>query len=205
MTTSSNKTTGNTTLLLFLGLSAMVHGAIFLGYPDNTYLSSEPIGLTLIQTTLVSRSVQTTNQSTKTNRPVSATGKSRTGIATSDNAAPHNSMLEEYETISPTTPSHNMQQNFLSGKIQTQLDRYLVYPRIARLRGWEGKVILGLRLTKNGKFEKIKIMESSGYSLLDNTALEALNKLNENTTHISWLQGYNTDLLLPVVYQLTDY
>lgn len=47
------------------------------------------------------------------------------------------------------------------------------YPRRARESGWQGRVILQLSITPHGKVMTAAIHESSGYSLLDNSAVEA--------------------------------
>jgi protein TonB len=48
------------------------------------------------------------------------------------------------------------------------------YPRIARRRGYEGTVVLGVLVTRHGKVRKIEIDKSSGYSILDRAALSAV-------------------------------
>jgi protein TonB len=48
------------------------------------------------------------------------------------------------------------------------------YPRIARRRGFEGTVLISAFVTHEGKVGKIEIAESSGYSVLDRSALSAV-------------------------------
>jgi len=47
------------------------------------------------------------------------------------------------------------------------------YPRRARESGWQGRVILQLSITPQGRVMTAAIHESSGYSLLDNSAIQA--------------------------------
>jgi TonB family protein len=47
------------------------------------------------------------------------------------------------------------------------------YPRRARESGWQGRVILQLSITPHGKVMTADIHESSGYSLLDDSAIQA--------------------------------
>jgi TonB family protein len=47
------------------------------------------------------------------------------------------------------------------------------YPRRARESGWQGRVILQLSITPHGRVMTADIHESSGYSLLDNSAIQA--------------------------------
>jgi protein TonB len=44
------------------------------------------------------------------------------------------------------------------------------YPRIARMRGYQGNVLLDVLVNKNGKVNDLKIFKSSGHPLLDNAA-----------------------------------
>jgi TonB family protein len=48
------------------------------------------------------------------------------------------------------------------------------YPRIARERGIEGEVRLRFRLTPSGSVEKIEIVQSSGYEILDRASIGAV-------------------------------
>jgi protein TonB len=48
------------------------------------------------------------------------------------------------------------------------------YPRRARLRGYEGSVLLDVRVGADGRAEDVKIAVSSGYRLLDRAALRAV-------------------------------
>ncbi|MDO9529887.1 MAG: energy transducer TonB [Syntrophales bacterium] len=50
------------------------------------------------------------------------------------------------------------------------------YPAIARRRGYEGIVILSAEILVNGNVGKLKIKKSSGYSMLDRSALETVRK-----------------------------
>ncbi len=51
------------------------------------------------------------------------------------------------------------------------------YPRLARQRGWEGEVLLGFRIDPQGRIGDIHIARSSGYPLLDRSALKSLARI----------------------------
>ncbi|MBA4396648.1 MAG: hypothetical protein C0394_04600 [Syntrophus sp. (in: bacteria)] len=69
-----------------------------------------------------------------------------------------------------------------SGKAQTGqmiLPRYLnaarpAYPLIARMRGYEGMVLLAVEVLTDGRAGDVRIKKSSGYALLDQSALNAV-------------------------------
>jgi protein TonB len=72
-----------------------------------------------------------------------------------------------------------MSGNPLSGEVSLAIPRYRenthpVYPLIARIRGHEGIVILSVEIFADGSVGSLKIKKSSGYTVLDKSALEAV-------------------------------
>ena len=49
-----------------------------------------------------------------------------------------------------------------------------VYPMIARRKGYEGVVLLSVEVLSDGRVAQVKIKKSSGYAVLDTSALEAV-------------------------------
>lgn len=87
--------------------------------------------------------------------------------------------------------------------IYDKLSQYFIYPKLAQKRNWQGKVLLSLRVSSNGKINNVQINRSSGYSVLDQAAVNSLMKIGSLPQLSSWLP-YEIDLKLPVVYQLTE-
>lgn len=48
------------------------------------------------------------------------------------------------------------------------------YPRMARKRGYQGKVVLSVYVDDQGRVENLWVFESSGYRVLDNSAVKAV-------------------------------
>jgi protein TonB len=72
-----------------------------------------------------------------------------------------------------------MSRNPLSGEVSLAIPRYRenthpAYPLIARIRGHEGIVILSVEIFADGTVGSLKIKKSSGYTVLDKSALEAV-------------------------------
>jgi len=59
------------------------------------------------------------------------------------------------------------------------------YPEIARARGWEGEVLLKVRVAASGRAEAMAIKRSSGRHLLDDAAVEAV----KGWTFVPAMQG----------------
>jgi len=48
------------------------------------------------------------------------------------------------------------------------------YPHLAQREGWEGNILLHVRVLANGRPEAISVLKSSGHAVLDNAAIEAV-------------------------------
>ncbi|MBI3779240.1 MAG: TonB family protein [Gammaproteobacteria bacterium] len=123
-------------------------------------------------------------------------------VATATASIPHESTAPNEQP-----PIENMEtdiHNQLLGELQTNLSRYLVYPPLARSRGWEGTVLLGLQVASDGRLDKIRVEHSSGYAVLDNSALNSLYRLGRLAEASTWLNGRGQDMQLPVIYRLID-
>lgn len=48
------------------------------------------------------------------------------------------------------------------------------YPEQARRLGYQGKVLLNLLVGSNGNVEKVRLLQSSGYAILDDAAIDSL-------------------------------
>jgi TonB family protein len=49
-----------------------------------------------------------------------------------------------------------------------------LYPRMAREQGWQGKVVLRVRITAEGTVKHAAVQESSGFPVLDDSAVQAV-------------------------------
>ncbi|MBA3965210.1 MAG: energy transducer TonB [Nitrospirales bacterium] len=49
-----------------------------------------------------------------------------------------------------------------------------LYPRMAREQGWQGKVVLRTQITADGTVTSATVQESSGFSLLDESAAQSV-------------------------------
>lgn len=87
--------------------------------------------------------------------------------------------------------------------IYKQLNNHFNYPKIAQRRNWQGQVLLAFRLTKNGNIKDIKINHSSGYNILDQAAIIALQKIGQLPQLSSWLSS-GMEIQIPIIYQLTE-
>ena len=59
-------------------------------------------------------------------------------------------------------------------KIGSEKNPHPTYPLIARKKGWEGRVVLQTDVDKEGNVKFVKILESSGFKVLDDISIETL-------------------------------
>ena len=78
-----------------------------------------------------------------------------------------------------------------------------LYPHLAREKGWQGIVILGVLVNSNGKVEKIGVDQSSGYKVLDESALSAVRNWDFLPARVGhW--SFSSWIKVPVRFILTD-
>ena len=82
-----------------------------------------------------------------------------------------------------------------------------VYPEFARKNNYEGLIRVSLNVNRQGKGENVKIVKSSGYSVLDKAALKAVRKatFKAKTSRIYYLSAdLNKPLVVDINFSLTD-
>ncbi|RJR18731.1 MAG: energy transducer TonB [Nitrospiraceae bacterium] len=81
--------------------------------------------------------------------------------------------------------------------IRDRILKNLSYPQAARKMGWQGKVTISFVICENGNAEDIKIIESSGFGILDRSAVETVKKVLPFPE-----PPLRAEIVIPVVYRL---
>jgi TonB family protein len=92
----------------------------------------------------------------------------------------------------------------IRGRLETDLSRYFSYPAIARQHGWQGHVGVAFTVQADGQLTDAHITRSSGYHVLDASALEALRRVGRLPQAREWLHGQALTMELPVIYRLEN-
>lgn len=90
----------------------------------------------------------------------------------------------------------------IQAQLLTDLQRYFEYPLLARRHGWQGTVWLSVIVEADGKLDRVRITRGSGYDILDNSAVNALHKVERLVEASRWLSGHALEMDIPVVYRL---
>ena len=68
----------------------------------------------------------------------------------------------------------NALRGLFTGKVRQRIANAKHYPRTARRRGMEGQPVIAFSLNRQGRLMKVNLAQTSGYQLLDQAALEAV-------------------------------
>ena len=77
------------------------------------------------------------------------------------------------------------------------------YPAVARVRGWEGTVILKALVEKDGTCSQVAVEKSSGYNVLDEAAVKAVKEWEFSPARFG-NSPYATLTKIPVRFILAD-
>jgi protein TonB len=92
----------------------------------------------------------------------------------------------------------------IEARLRAWLERYFEYPYAARQRGWQGEVRLGFLVLPDGRLERLRVTRSSGFALLDASALDSLARIGRLEEAAHWLDGRALEMQLSVIYRLRD-
>lgn len=92
--------------------------------------------------------------------------------------------------------------NEYGGLLGRAIAKHKQYPKIAQMRGWQGDVIVDLKLNGDGNVLSAKVHESSGHEALDKQALEMVKKASPFPTPPEALRGRTFNITVPVSFKL---
>ena len=87
--------------------------------------------------------------------------------------------------------------------LKDKIKQHFYYPKIAQRQNWQGKVLLVFDINTHGLIKNITVKQSSGYSVLDNAAMNSLTKVTAIPP--GWIKSeYYSSLKLTVKYRLEE-
>lgn len=201
--------------------SLVVHGLVLAGWGTAVRFGGE--AQTVLSVTfatdarearpaLARPATRTTNDDTMLNRPHNVTAK--THALPDENTTMKHAMQDNTvsrDTRRDTSPTAATSGTDVAGteararieaQLHTSLARHFDYPYVARLRGWEGNVLLAFIVQASGYLNDIRIVRSSGFAVLDDSAVDSLKKVQQLPEAVAWLQGRDIEMQLPVIYRL---
>ncbi len=104
---------------------------------------------------------------------------------------------------SPNSVRGSVGEGELRARIGEAVETYFYYPPLARRRGWEGEVVVAVRVDGDGRLSAIEVVASSGYRVLDSAAVDSLTRL-ARLPESADLPAAGIELNVPVRYRLID-
>jgi protein TonB len=77
------------------------------------------------------------------------------------------------------------------------------YPERAKTEGWEGTVLLEIRINSSGTPDEVEINRSSGFAILDQAAQDSVKKWRFHPAHLGDRQIAST-VQIPIVFKLAE-
>jgi periplasmic protein TonB len=111
---------------------------------------------------------------------------------------------EPPKKIEPSEDDINAARSQYGGALGRAIAKHKQYPKIATMRGWQGDVILDLKLDGDGNVLSANVKESSGHEALDNQALEMARKAAPFPAPPEALRGRNFNITVPVSFKLEN-
>ncbi len=111
---------------------------------------------------------------------------------------------EPPKKIEPNDDDINAAKNQYGGTLGRAIAKQKSYPKIAQMRGWQGEVLLDLKLDGNGNVQSANVKESSGHESLDNQALEMVRKASPFPAPPEALRGRSFNITVPVSFKLEN-
>ena len=199
----------------FLLAAALLHLGVMLMIPEKLLVITKPLGDLSLSFASNTASPATTELERKNERvepPADEGLRSRQDhLAVPDQAA-HESLANTdsesgYAIANQSAQVRNDAQSArrqLLGVITSSLSKHLVYPPVARQRGWQGEVRLSVDVNHTGELKNVQIARSSGHRLLDMSAKKALNDVRQVAMASNWQGRAYANMMVPVKYQLND-
>lgn len=111
---------------------------------------------------------------------------------------------EPPKPVGPTQADLDAARSLYKNRLEQEIVKHKEYPRIAKMRGWQGEVMIELQIDQNGRPASIKVQTSSGYDTLDKTAIEMVRKTVAATQLPDILRGNSSTFLVPVAFRLEN-
>ena len=89
-----------------------------------------------------------------------------------------------------------------SRELAMHIAKYKEYPRIAQRRGWQGEVILEVKLTGQGQLISKLVRRSSGFKVLDTEGLDMIDRSAPFPVPPSILSERTFTILVPIKFTL---
>ncbi len=104
----------------------------------------------------------------------------------------------------PSQADINAATNAYSRLLGRAFAQHKSYPKIAQRRGWQGTVLLDIKIDSNGNVISTSVRESSGHKALDRRALSMAKKAAPFPAPPKALAGSLFNISVPISFKLAN-
>jgi protein TonB len=91
-----------------------------------------------------------------------------------------------------------------SAKLTKSIARQRRYPRIAQMRGWQGEIIIDLKIDGQGNLIKAKIKQGSEFKILDTEGMNMVKRASPFPKPPKELESKIFNVVVPISFKLQD-
>lgn len=117
-------------------------------------------------------------------------------------AAPVSAPAQAVPAAAPRTAQRVAVREAYKAALLAAIERHKFYPSRARRRGIEGQARVGFRITADGHIEQVELVVGSGVALLDQAAMQTLQRLGRVAPLPPELGMRHWDLVVPIDFRL---
>lgn len=120
-------------------------------------------------------------------------------------AEPMQAAAARSDAASVSTTPQPLSAGQVRDRLRDAVETYFYYPPLARRRGWEGEVVVGIRVEGDGRLSTVDVVSSSGYRVLDAAAIDSIRRMARlQMNSVDWLPEGGVEVEMPVLYRLID-
>lgn len=204
-------------MMRFVAISMCIHAALLLSWThafqfagqQETTLSvtfDAPTEIAAPETTETtpSKSQKMASRSTRRGNASRAAITAKSDMMIKARSTPVSMSSQENGTDNSASASQREQARAqVKAHLLADLRRYFEYPMMALNAGWQGTVWLSVTLEPDGRVDQINVTRSSGYDVLDSSAIKAMKRVGRLSEAEQWLSGRSLEVPIPVVYRIT--
>ena len=107
---------------------------------------------------------------------------------------------KQNNNISPSAIKKTIES--YSAKLTKSIARQKRYPRIAQMRGWQGEIIINLKIDGQGNLIKTKIKQGSGFKILDTEGIDMVKRASPFPKPPKELESKIFNVIVPISFKL---
>ena len=107
---------------------------------------------------------------------------------------------KQNNNISPSAIKKTIES--YSAKLTKSIARQKRYPRIAQMRGWQGEIIINLKIDGQGNLIKAKIKKGSGFKILDTEGMNMVKRASPFPKPPKELESKIFNVIVPISFKV---